>query len=187
MYSTILLIACATPQAAPPPPAAKPAPPAVVAPAPLATPSAGCVGSHKVAAGCHGAYAAKVTIRERVRERLPVGQYREHHQFGIRIRARWSAKLPAATHEGELRIGDMIIPCAVLEGGKRILTLGGFMTALGRMRQAKGRQYYKGDVNMPTFLTAKNLKPFIPPDLEVTSQVGLKPDQPCGISMRPAL
>jgi len=36
------------------------------------------------------------------------------------------------------------------------------MKALGRARQAKGRQYYDGDVNLPAFLTAKNLKPFIP-------------------------
>jgi hypothetical protein len=36
-------------------------------------------------------------------------------------------------------------------------------------RQAKGRQYYKGDVNLPAFLTAQNLKPFISKDLEVTS------------------
>ena len=43
------------------------------------------------------------------------------------------------------------------------------MVALGRARQAKGRQYYDGDVNLPTFLTAKNLRPFIPEDLAVTS------------------
>ena len=43
------------------------------------------------------------------------------------------------------------------------------MTALGRSRQAKGRAYYKGDVNLPAFLTANNLKPFIPEELTVTS------------------
>ena len=43
------------------------------------------------------------------------------------------------------------------------------MVALGRARQAKGRQYYKGDVNLPAFLTAQNLKPFISNVLEVTS------------------
>lgn len=36
-------------------------------------------------------------------------------------------------------------------------------------RQAKGRNYYEGDVNLPTFITAQNLKPFIPKDLYVTS------------------
>ena len=50
------------------------------------------------------------------------------------------------------------------------------MKALGRARQAKGRQYYDADVNMPAFLTAKNLKPFIPDKLGVTSsQIEFKP------------
>lgn len=79
------------------------------------------------------------------------------------------AKLPRATHEGELDIGGTIIRCAVLENGKRVLTQSDFMVALGRARQAKGRQYYDADVNMPAFLTAKNLKPFIPKELLVTS------------------
>lgn len=43
------------------------------------------------------------------------------------------------------------------------------MRALGRARQAKGRSYYDGDVNLPVFITAKNLKPFIPNELYVTS------------------
>jgi hypothetical protein len=43
------------------------------------------------------------------------------------------------------------------------------MRALGRSRQAKGRGYYDGDVNLPAFLTAKNLKPYISSELYVTS------------------
>lgn len=81
--------------------------------------------------------------------------------------ARWS--FPRATHEGVLAIGDIKIPCAVLDGGKRVLTQSGVMVALGRARQAKGRAYYDADVNMPAFLTAKNLKPFITDELRVTS------------------
>ena len=86
--------------------------------------------------------------------------------------ARWEKQgpaIPKATHEGILEIGDMEIPCAVLENGMRVLTQSGVMVALGRARQAKGRQYYDGDVNLPVFLTAKNLKPFIPQDISVTS------------------
>ena len=79
------------------------------------------------------------------------------------------AKLPKATHEGMLDLGGVVIPCAVLEDGRRVLTQSGVMLALGRARQAKGRQYYDADVNMPAFLTAKNLKPFIPNELLVTS------------------
>lgn len=90
--------------------------------------------------------------------------------------ARWNNPLPKATHEGSMHIGGIEIPCAVLEDGRRLITQSGFMRALGRARQAKGREYYNGDVNLPAFLTAKNLKPFISKDLEVTSsQVEFKP------------
>ena len=90
--------------------------------------------------------------------------------------ARWSSELPQATHEGSMHIGDVEITCAVLEDGRRLITQSGFMLALGRARQAKGREYYEGDVNLPAFLTAKNLKPFISKDLEVTSsQLEFKP------------
>ena len=82
-----------------------------------------------------------------------------------------SKKLPGATHEGVIILADgkIEISCAVLEDGRRLITQSGFMKALGRARQAKGRQYYDADVNMPAFLTAKNLKPFIPSKLGVTS------------------
>ena len=95
--------------------------------------------------------------------------------------ARWAKERKGspvlrATHEGILKIGTMEIPCAVLEGGQRVLTQSGFMRALGRARQAKGRQYYDADVNLPAFLTAKNLKPFISQELEVTSsQIEFRP------------
>ena len=79
------------------------------------------------------------------------------------------ARLPQATHEGVIKIGEAEIPCAVLPNGQRLLTQSGVMRALGRARQAKGREYYDADVNLPAFLTAKNLKPFIPNDLLVTS------------------
>jgi general stress protein YciG len=83
-------------------------------------------------------------------------------------RASW-AHLPRATDEGVLNIGDTPIPCAVLDTKQRVLTQSDVMKALGRARQAKGRSYYDGDVNLPAFITAKNLKPFIPQDLYVTS------------------
>lgn len=89
------------------------------------------------------------------------------------VERRWAregkAPLSRATHEGMLEIGQIVIPCAVLEDGRRVLTQSGFMRALGRARQAKGREYYDADVNMPAFLTAKNLKPYISKELEVAS------------------
>jgi P63C domain len=83
-------------------------------------------------------------------------------------KARW-ADLPQATHEGPLRLGEAIIPAAVLQDRRRVLTQSAVMKALGRARQAKGRSHYDGDVNLPAFITAKNLKPFVPKELYVTS------------------
>ncbi|MDB5533661.1 MAG: hypothetical protein JWO28_1976 [Hyphomicrobiales bacterium] len=83
-------------------------------------------------------------------------------------KARW-ADLPQATHEGPLKLGEAVIPAAVLKDKRRVLTQSAVMNALGRARQAKGRSYYEGDVNLPAFITAKNLKPFIPKELYVTS------------------
>lgn len=79
------------------------------------------------------------------------------------------AKLPIARYTGTITIGESEIGCAVLEDGTRLLTQSDMMRALGRARQAKGRGFYDADVNLPAFLTAKNLKEFIPNDLYVTS------------------
>ncbi len=84
--------------------------------------------------------------------------------------ARWSKEqdLPQATHEGILQLSGVNIPCAVLKDGTRVITQGGLMEALGRIKRAKGKPHYGGDANLPPFLTAKNLKPFIPSELLLT-------------------
>jgi hypothetical protein len=73
-------------------------------------------------------------------------------------------KLPKATHAGELKIGDMIIPCAVLEDGRRVLTQEGFLHAIGRARKAKAGTGASVD-GMPAFLIAGNLQEFISKEL----------------------
>ena len=78
-------------------------------------------------------------------------------------------EIPNARYSGSISIGDAEIGCAVLEDGTRLLTQSDMMRALGRSRQAKGRGFYDADVNLPAFLTAKNIKDFIPSDLYVTS------------------
>jgi hypothetical protein len=93
---------------------------------------------------------------------------RRRHIASLGGKARW-ADLPFSTHEGPLTLGDATIPAAVLNDKRRVLTQSDVMRALGRARQAKGRSYYDGDVNLPVFITAKNLKPFIPKELYVTS------------------
>jgi len=109
------------------------------------------------------------TIADMARRRRK-GEYLTMQSIGGRCQL-WGEKggLPQAEYEGAIRIGEVEIPVAVLADGRRLITQSGMMLALGRARQAKGRQYYNSDVNMPAFLTAKNLKPFISKELEVTS------------------
>ena len=79
--------------------------------------------------------------------------------------ARWS--LPEAIFDGDIKIGNLEIPCAVLEDGTRVLTQAGFLTAIGRSRSPKAKTgVMKTAVDEPpTFLAARNLKPFLNKDL----------------------
>src|SRR5882757_7533872 len=58
------------------------------------------------------------------------------------VQARWEKAgkqpVPRATHTGELKIGDISIPCAVLEDGRRMLTQWGFYRAIGRSGRPAG-------------------------------------------------
>jgi len=75
---------------------------------------------------------------------------------------RWN--IPKATHEGTLRIGNIKIPCAVTENGTRLLSQAGFLRAIGRSRSPKaGTGATVAEV--PTFLAASNLKPYIDNEL----------------------
>jgi len=81
--------------------------------------------------------------------------------------ARHNKDMPKAIAEGTLIIGDLRIPCAVLDdahGNMRVLTQEGFLTAIGRAGKAKGGEGATVD-GMPAFLRAKNLKDFISNDL----------------------
>jgi hypothetical protein len=92
----------------------------------------------------------------------------------VAAEARWARKgkepIPVASHVGELRIGSGIIPCAVLENGVRVLSERGVSRALGskrggshwkRRREAAG----EGGAELPVYISANNLKPFITYDL----------------------
>jgi hypothetical protein len=77
--------------------------------------------------------------------------------------------IPKATHIGDLEIGNSTIKCAVLEDGKRVLTRATFVKAIGRKGKAKGGRIYDDEFRTPVFLTAKNLKPFIPSEMSENS------------------
>jgi len=74
---------------------------------------------------------------------------------------RWGKEVPQATHEGLLVIGEAEISCYVLENGSRMMSTRGIMKGLGRAW--RGRKYT--GTELPVFLEAKNLKPFIDEEL----------------------
>ena len=86
--------------------------------------------------------------------------------FSKAARARWSESLPKALRQGELRLLDKKIPCAVIEGETRILNQAGFLRAIGRARSPKSGTGVLSTVEeLPFFLQAKVLAPFISDEL----------------------
>lgn len=82
--------------------------------------------------------------------------------------ARWGTKIPRATHTGELTIGELVLPCAVLPDGSRVLSQRGVGRALGKTFGGKQFQQDPGDEaagKLPFFLIGKSLNPFISNDL----------------------
>jgi P63C domain len=74
--------------------------------------------------------------------------------------ARWQRRLPRADFEGDLQIGDLTLPSAVLEDGRRVLTSKAILTALGRPWKGSYKKNEK-----PSFLDAKNLAEYLTGDL----------------------
>lgn len=84
--------------------------------------------------------------------------------------ARWGSDIEIAKRAGELEIGDITIPCAVMADGTRLLSERAIAKAFGakrggshwlRMKAAPDAEY------LPVFLSAGNIKPFINNDLAV--------------------
>jgi hypothetical protein len=80
-------------------------------------------------------------------------------------RSRW--KTPRATHMGVLPIAGMSIPCAVLSSGDRVLSQRGFYAALGASKPGGRGQDPRAD-DLPRFLAAKSLEPYISGELRAT-------------------
>lgn len=81
--------------------------------------------------------------------------------------ARWSADLPTAEFEGDLTIADRVIPAAVLPGGRRVLSQSQFLQALGRSERptaGTGGSIIE-DSQLPAFIRAEVLKPFVTQEL----------------------
>ncbi len=84
--------------------------------------------------------------------------------------ARWSADLPQASHEGPLNIQGAEMLAAVLPNGKRLLSQGTFLRAIGRSRTPKGGTGGFSTVDgLPFFLQAEQLNPFISDELRLST------------------
>lgn len=82
--------------------------------------------------------------------------------------ARWAKTAPRAIRESTIKLGDLILPCAVLENGQRLVSERAFTKALGGKRGGshwKRRHQNEGGANLPVFLSAANLRPYISPEL----------------------
>ena len=80
--------------------------------------------------------------------------------------ARW--KIPSATHEGVVRIGDLELPSSVLPDGRRVLSERGVLASLGIKVGgvlASARHTEDGAAPLPLFVGHKNLRPFIDDEL----------------------
>ncbi|MFZ1429678.1 MAG: P63C domain-containing protein [Geminicoccaceae bacterium] len=91
--------------------------------------------------------------------------------------ARWGTlleeegrSLPKAIASGDLRVGNVTIPCAVLddEENTRVFTQDGFLESIGRSKRpnTSDKTMLEG---MPAFLRATGLKPFIDKNLTCSS------------------
>ena len=77
--------------------------------------------------------------------------------------ARWSSErsLLKATHPGVLPIGDLELPCAVLEDGTRVLSERGVAGTLGGRRGGSHWRRKRSGSNLPVYISASNLDPYI--------------------------
>jgi len=79
-------------------------------------------------------------------------------------------KVIAGTPERPLVIGDIEIQCYVLEDETRVLSQGGFLTAIGRSRTPKAGTGGMSNVDeLPFFLRAEQLKPFVSNELSTST------------------
>ncbi len=65
-----------------------------------------------------------------------------------------------ATHEGTIELGETKLKVAVLSDGTRVISANAVFKAFGRVQRSNARL-----INMPAFLDANNLQPFIGQDL----------------------
>ena len=76
-----------------------------------------------------------------------------------------TTKILKAIHEGNLTIGEISIPCSVLEGGVRVLSRRGVNVALGGSIGGLVKSEDNGGRNLPRILGTKYVKPYVSSEL----------------------
>jgi len=102
-------------------------------------------------------------------------------------RARWDETVPTATHIGELTIDDLVLPCAVLPDGTRVISQGAMATAFGPVTggwQMRKRSTDEHSGELPPFLVAASLKEFISNDLRTVVSAPRRYRDPRGGPLR---
>lgn len=88
-----------------------------------------------------------------------------NHERAIKAaQERWNPTAPKATHTGVLMIAGQEIHCDVLNDGRRILRQKTLLNAMGKGKPS-GEDVRRGlKDNLPLFVTAANLKPYLQKD-----------------------
>lgn len=79
-----------------------------------------------------------------------------------------ASEIPMATHIGEIKIGELTLPCAVLSDGTRLISQGGIAAAFGPVTggwQMRKRNSEEHSGDLPPFLVATSLQPYISEEL----------------------
>jgi hypothetical protein len=84
--------------------------------------------------------------------------------------AKWGNLREAISREGIVDVGGVELQCYVLDDETRVLARASFVRAIGRTGKVKGGRRFDEEFQTPVFLTADNLKPFFPKDLEANSK-----------------
>ncbi len=100
------------------------------------------------------ALAEKMTPDERKAKSMAMVEAKKARQAMIK-----------ASHRGEIKIGNIDIPCAVLEDGTRVISEMGIHSHLGssggKVRQIRAEMEERTGAPVPLFLASKALEPFI--------------------------
>lgn len=124
-----------------------------------------------------GTKNTKITMRERGKKggdarALALSEAERRSLASEAAKARWA--IPKATHDGTLRLGDLELPCANLPDGRRVISEGAMLAALGRGYSG----YYSqrdaaagGTAAPPRYFSPAVLKPFISEDLAALQPV----------------